>query len=316
MSSIKGSQGSFPVCRTGTRMRLDKFLCEAGAGTRSEVKQLLKKGVVTVNGMVEKAADKKVEETDCIALRGRELSYTKFRYYLLHKPSGVITATEDKHTPTVMGLLQGIDTRGLFPVGRLDKDTEGLLLLTNDGALAHRLLSPRKHVDKRYLVRTRQPLSEEAIGQLTKGVDIGDEKETMPAKVKRLADAEIELTIREGRFHQVKRMLSAVGNEVVYLKRLSIGSLQLPEDLEAGGFRELTKDELSRLQKCGRLNTREGKGTDDMQKAENSLKAENPLKKRIPAFEAIIFDLDVGENRYRVFGTVWHCAALRTAECH
>ena len=292
MSSIKGSQGSFPVCRTGTRMRLDKFLCEAGAGTRSEVKQLLKKGVVTVNGMVEKAADKKVEETDRIALRGRELSYTKFRYYLLHKPSGVITATEDKHTPTVMGLLQGIDTRGLFPVGRLDKDTEGLLLLTNDGALAHRLLSPRKHVDKRYLVRTRQPLSEEAIGRLTKGDDIGDEKETMPAKVKRLADAEIELTIREGRFHQVKRMLSAVGNEVVYLKRLSIGSLQLPEDLEAGGFRELTKDELSRLQKCGRLNAREGKGTDDMQKAENSLKAENPLKKRIPAFEAIIFDLD------------------------
>lgn len=142
MSSIKSSQDFFPVCRTGMRMRLDKFLCEAGAGSRSEVKQLLKKGVVTVNGMVEKAADKKVEETDRISLRGRELSYAKFRYYLLHKPAGLITATEDKYAPTVMGLLQGIDTRGLFPVGRLDKDTEGLLLLTNDGALAHRLLSP------------------------------------------------------------------------------------------------------------------------------------------------------------------------------
>lgn len=267
-------------------MRLDKFLCEAGAGTRSEVKQLLKKGVVTVNGTVEKAADKKVEETDRIALRGRELSYTKFRYYLLHKPSGVITATEDRHTPTVMGLLQGIDTRGLFPVGRLDKDTEGLLLLTNDGALAHRLLSPRKHVDKKYLVKTKYPLSEEAVRQLTEGVDIGDEKATMPARVKRLADTEIELTIREGRFHQVKRMLSAVGNELVYLKRLSIGSLLLPEDLKAGGFRELTKDELSRLQECGQIHAQEGKGTDDMQKSEN------PLKKRIPAFEAIIFDLD------------------------
>lgn len=286
MSSIKGSQDFFPVCRTGMRMRLDKFLCEAGAGSRSEVKQLLKKGVVTVNGMVEKAADKKVEETDRISLRGRELSYAKFRYYLLHKPAGLITATEDKYAPTVMGLLQGMDTRGLFPVGRLDKDTEGLLLLTNDGALAHRLLSPGKHVDKRYLVRTRQPLSEEALRQLSEGVDIGDEKATLPAKVKRLADTEIELTIREGRFHQVKRMLSAVGNEVVYLKRLSIGSLQLPKDLAPGCFRELTKEELSRLKECGQPKAQEGTGTGNMQKAEN------PLKKRISSFEAIIFDLD------------------------
>lgn len=229
-------------------MRLDKFLCEAGAGTRSEVKQLIKKGAVTVNGEVEKAADRKVKEEDHVTLYGRALFFQKFRYYLLHKPSGVITATEDSRERTVMELLQGIDTRDLFPVGRLDKDTEGLLLLTNDGALAHRLLSPRKHVDKTYLVRTKLPLSEEAAGRLAEGVDIGDEKITMPAIVKRLGDTELELTIREGRFHQIKRMLSAVDNEVVYLKRLSMGTLRLPADLTPGAYRALTEEELRQLQ--------------------------------------------------------------------
>lgn len=229
-------------------MRLDKFLCEAGAGTRSEVKQLIKKGAVTVNGEVEKAADRKVKEEDHVTLHGRTLFFQKFRYYLLHKPSGVITATEDSRERTVMELLQGIDTRDLFPVGRLDKDTEGLLLLTNDGALAHRLLSPRKHVDKTYLVRTKLPLSEEAAGRLAEGVDIGDEKITMPAIVKRLGDTELELTIREGRFHQIKRMLSAVDNEVVYLKRLSMGTLRLPADLTPGAYRALTEEELRQLQ--------------------------------------------------------------------
>lgn len=229
-------------------MRLDKFLCEAGAGTRSEVKQLIKKGAVTVNGEVEKAADRKVKEEDHVTLYGRALSYQRFRYYLLHKPSGVITATEDSRERTVMELLQGIDTKSLFPVGRLDKDTEGLLLLTNDGALAHRLLSPRKHVDKTYFVRTKLPLSEEAAERLAEGVDIGDEKLTMPAIVKRLGDTELELTIREGRFHQVKRMLSAVDNEVVYLKRLSMGTLRLPADLTPGAYRALTEEELRQLQ--------------------------------------------------------------------
>lgn len=229
-------------------MRLDKFLCEAGTGTRSEVKQLIKKGAVTVNGEVEKAADRKVKEEDHVTLYGRELFYQRFRYYLLHKPSGVITATEDSRERTVMELLQGIDTRDLFPVGRLDKDTEGLLLLTNDGALAHRLLSPKKHVDKTYFVRTKLPLSEEAAGRLAEGVDIGDEKLTMPAIVKRLTDTEFELTIREGRFHQIKRMLSAVDNEVIYLKRLSMGALRLPADLKPGAYRALTEEELQRLQ--------------------------------------------------------------------
>lgn len=229
-------------------MRLDKFLCEAGAGTRSEVKQLIKKGAVTINGEVEKAADRKVKEEDHVTLYGRALSYQRFRYYLLHKPSGVITATEDSRERTVMELLQDIDTKGLFPVGRLDKDTEGLLLLTNGGALAHRLLSPKKHVDKTYFVRTKLPLSEEAAERLAEGVDIGDEKLTMPATVKRLTDTEFELTIREGRFHQIKRMLSAVDNEVIYLKRLSMGALRLPADLTPGAYRALTEEELRMLQ--------------------------------------------------------------------
>lgn len=232
-------------------MRLDKFLCEAGAGSRSEVKQLLKKGAVTVNGRVEKAADRKVEESaEHIALWGRPLSYQKFRYYLLHKPAGVITATKDRTAHTVMDLLCGVDTGKLFPVGRLDKDTEGLLLLTNDGELAHRLLSPKRHVDKTYLVKLALPLSEEAEARLTKGVDIGDEKASLPAVVKRLAEKEIALTIREGRFHQIKRMLSAVGNEVLYLKRLSMGTLTLPADMPAGCFRELTEEELGLLRDC------------------------------------------------------------------
>lgn len=228
-------------------MRLDKFLCEAGAGTRSEVKQLVKKGAVAVNGGIEKAADRKVDTCDRITLYGRELSYQKFRYYLLYKPAGVVTATEDKHERTVMELLRGIDTRELFPVGRLDKDTEGLLLITNDGGLAHRLLSPKKHIDKTYLVKTKLPLSEEAVERLTEGVDIGDERPTLPAVVKQISDMEMELTIREGRFHQIKRMVSAVGNEVVFLKRLSMGTLLLPAELSAGEFRELTKEETERL---------------------------------------------------------------------
>lgn len=231
----------------GRKMRLDKFLCEAGAGTRSEVKQLLRKGAAAVNGEIEKAADRKVEKSDHVTLYGRTLSYQRFRYYLLNKPSGVITATKDKRERTVMELLQGIGVRDLFPVGRLDKDTEGLLLITNDGELAHRLLSPRKHVDKTYFVRTKLPLSETAAERLTEGVNIGEAKPTLPAVVKRLTDTEMELTIREGRFHQIKRMLYAVGNEVIYLKRLSMGPLRLPADLKAGAFRELTEEEIRGL---------------------------------------------------------------------
>lgn len=229
-------------------IRLDKFLCKAGAGSRSEVKLLLKKGLVTVNGNVEKSADIKVNElTDVIMFGGKSLCYSQFHYYLLHKPAGVITATEDKREQTVLALLKDVPVKNLFPVGRLDKDTEGLLLITDDGELAHNLLSPKKHVGKTYLVRLKEPITKEAIEALEAGVDIGDDSLTMPAAVKKIKDTEIELTIKEGRFHQVKRMLTAVGNEVIYLKRLSMGTLFLPDDLEKGCYRPLTEEELGAL---------------------------------------------------------------------
>ena len=229
-------------------MRLDKFLCDTAGLTRTEAKNAVKKGQIAVNGQVQKAADFKVKETtDTVTFQGKPLSYAAFHYYMLHKPAGVITATEDKKESTVMDILREEKVKDLFPVGRLDKDTEGLLLVTDDGELAHNLLSPKKHVDKEYLVKVRDSISEEDCRKLSEGVDIGDEKPTAPAKVERVAEKEILLTIREGRFHQVKRMLQAVGNEVLYLKRLSMGSLRLPEDLEKGAYRPLSEEELYKI---------------------------------------------------------------------
>ena len=229
-------------------MRLDKFLCDTAGLTRTEAKNAVKKGQIAVNGQVQKAADFKVKETtDTVTFQGKPLSYAAFHYYMLHKPAGVITATEDKKESTVMDILREEKVKNLFPVGRLDKDTEGLLLVTDDGELAHNLLSPKKHVDKEYLVKVRDSISEEDCRKLSEGVDIGDEKPTAPAKVERVAEKEILLTIREGRFHQVKRMLQAVGNEVLYLKRLSMGSLRLPEDLEKGAYRPLLEEELYKI---------------------------------------------------------------------
>lgn len=229
-------------------MRLDKFLCQTGGVTRSEAKLLLKKGQVTVNGQTEKDGDKKINEiSDSVVLQGKQLLYEQYRYYLLHKPAGVITATQDSSQKTVLDLLTGVDTRNLFPVGRLDKDTEGLLLLTDNGELAHKLLSPKKHVDKTYFVRLFKPLSDEETLLLASGVDIGDEELTLPAGVEVQSETEILLTIHEGRFHQIKRMLAALGNEVVYLKRLTMGPLSLPVDLPCGAFRPLNEDELKKL---------------------------------------------------------------------
>ncbi len=229
-------------------MRLDKFLCETAGFTRSEAKQAIKKGWISVNGSSVKNADMKIaEETDIVALQGKTLSFAKFHYYLLHKPAGVITATEDKSQKTVIDLLSGIPTKNLFPVGRLDKDTEGLLLITDDGELSHKLLSPKKHVDKTYFCLLKNDISESDVKALSEGVDIGDEKPTMPAVVKVLSEKEVELTIREGRFHQVKRMMQAVGNEVLYLKRLSMGPLILSDDLEKGCFRALSDTEIEQL---------------------------------------------------------------------
>lgn len=228
-------------------MRLDKFLCEMNIGTRSQVKDLIRKGQVTINGNIAKKPEEKiVEDKDLITLQGRVLTYQKFYYYMLNKPQGVVSATKDNMDKTVLDLLK-TDRTDIFPVGRLDKDTEGLLLLTNDGELAHNMLSPKKHVDKTYLVTIKRTLLPKEITALEQGVDIGDEKLTAPARVV-VSDAEhIQLTIHEGRFHQVKRMLKAVDNEVLALKRITFGGLTLDESLAPGEYRELTEQEVVSL---------------------------------------------------------------------
>lgn len=230
-------------------MRLDKFLCEMNVGTRSQVKSYIRQGLVAVNGAPAKSADLKIDEnTDKVSFQGKELRFRRFVYYMLNKPAGVVSATEDKVSETVIGLLREEDRRnGLFPAGRLDKDTEGLLLITNDGELAHRLLSPKRHVDKAYRVSIENPLSPEAIAALESGVDIGEARLTLPAAVTVLDAHTLLLTIQEGKFHQIKRMLQAVGNQVTALKRISFGGLLLDEGLSPGEYRELTKQEVTVL---------------------------------------------------------------------
>lgn len=243
--------------------RLDKFLADARAGTRSEVKKLIQKGKVQINGQTVKKPEQKVEETDLVTLDGEVISAApEFVYYLLHKPAGYVSATEDKRDKTVMELIPS-DRKGLFPVGRLDKDTEGLLLITDDGALAHELLSPKKHVDKSYYAKVDGCMSLDDVEKFAKGLDIGEKNLTMPAKLEILSArecdlaeqeiypsgwcSEILLTIHEGKFHQVKRMTEAVGKKVVYLKRMSMGILSLPENLAKGECRLLTQEEEAAL---------------------------------------------------------------------
>ena len=246
-------------------MRLDKYLCETGFGTRSQVKDLLKKGQVMVNGEVVKKPELKINETtDQILCQGKKASYQKNIYLMLHKPAGVVSATEDNREKTVLDLVRPEDRKnGLFPVGRLDKDTEGLLLITDDGALAHELLSPKKHVDKTYYAVTDGCMTKEDVQCFADGLEIGEKNSTMPAKLKILStrkveeteleqypsgwSSEIQLTIKEGKFHQVKRMTEAVGKKVVYLKRISMGVLTLPDDLKKGECRQLTAEEEKRL---------------------------------------------------------------------
>lgn len=228
-------------------MRLDKFLCEMNVGTRSQVKDYIRKGMVTVNEQIVKKPEEKIEpSTDEIAFQGERIAYQQYYYYMLNKPAGVVSATKDNMDKTVLELI-ATKRNDIFPVGRLDKDTEGLLLLTNDGALAHNMLSPKKHVDKTYLVTIKKELNADEIAALEQGVDIGDDKLTAPAKVEILDEAHMYLTIHEGRFHQVKRMLKAVNNEVLGLKRIRFGALFLDEGLAPGEYRELTSQEVDKL---------------------------------------------------------------------
>lgn len=230
-------------------MRLDKYLCEMKAGSRSQVRELLRQGLVTVNGTAVRQADRKIDENaDRVCLQGRELCYRKFFYFMLNKPGEVVSATCDNRDKTVLELLRKEDQRGdLFPVGRLDKDTEGFLLLTNDGELAHRLLSPKRHVDKTYLATLEREPSDEELRRLEQGVEIGEDRPTLPGKVRRQGERQILLTIHEGKFHQVKRMAQAVDNRVTALKRVSFGGLYLDENLRPGEYRPLSEEEVGQL---------------------------------------------------------------------
>lgn len=236
-------------------MRLDKYLAEMGVGTRQEVKKQIRQGKVTVNGTVVKAADTKIDETcDEVTIGGRNSSYVSYEYYMLNKPGGVVSATEDRRDTTVIDLIKDKKRKDLFPVGRLDKDTEGLLLITNDGDLAHRLLAPKKHVDKVYYAKIDGMVTEEDVKRFAEGIDIGAEEEEMtrPAKLdimKSAEESEIRLTIHEGKFHQVKRMFLAVGKEVTYLKRERMGTLCLDENLKPGEYRLLTEEEIENVRK-------------------------------------------------------------------
>lgn len=232
-------------------MRLDKFLAEMGVGSRSQVKEMARKGRVQVNGQSERQADRKIRpETDLVAVDGSPVAYASMEYYMLNKPQGVVSATEDKRYGTAPGLITSALRSDLFPVGRLDIDTEGLLLLTNDGALAHSLLSPKKHVDKVYYALIEGALPQDAAGRFETGLTLEDGTKTLPAHLEVKAPQEVLLTIHEGKFHQVKRMFEALGCQVIYLKRLSMGPLKLDEALAPGAYRALTQDEIWLLKDC------------------------------------------------------------------
>ncbi len=231
-------------------IRLDKYLANMGVGTRSEVKNYIRKGQVSVNGISVKTPEHKVSDADLICHLNQKIQYERFLYYMLNKPQGVVSATEDRKFKTVLDLLDGVTKKDLFPVGRLDKDTEGLLLITNDGKLAHELLSPKKHVDKTYIAKIQGVVTKEDQAKFLEGLDIGEKRVTLPANLEILSSAEIseiKVVIKEGKFHQIKRMFQAVGKEVIYLKRIAMGSLILDEKLLLGEFRTLTEKEINEL---------------------------------------------------------------------
>lgn len=235
------------------KQRIDKILSNLGYGSRSEIKKYCKQGSVVVNGSEVSNPGTQVDtENDEILFNGEEVIYREYIYLMVNKPDGYISATTDKYDPTVLDL---IDLSYLafepFPVGRLDKDTEGLLVLTNDGKLSHRVLSPKKHVPKTYYAKIDGVVTEEDVEAFLEGVVLDDGYKTMPSQLNILKsddESEIELTIHGGKFHQVKRMFESVGKKVVYLKRLSMGNLKLDESLELGEYRELTDEEVKLIE--------------------------------------------------------------------
>lgn len=230
-------------------MRLDKYLTNQGIGSRSQVKALIKSKKVFVNNVLENKPERHIDENnDIVSLDGVNLEYNKFYYYMLNKPPGVLTAVKDNNYKTVMDIMDVTPKEGLFPVGRLDKDTEGLLLITNDGELSHNLLSPKKHVNKTYYVELNGELIDSDINLFAKGLDIGEKNITKPAKLEILSGRNrAYITITEGKYHQVKRMFQAIGLTVTFLKRISMGSLILDKNLKSGEYRKLTEEEISNL---------------------------------------------------------------------
>lgn len=235
-------------------IRLDKYLTDCAIGTRSEVKKLIRAGKVEVNGSTDVRPEMKLDELkDRVAVNKKPVVYEKYGYYLFHKPAGCVTATRDSMHKTVMDYFDGKTFAGYAPVGRLDLDTEGFLLVTNDGALAHHLISPAHHVPKTYYVETDGPVPASAVELFRNGMDIGDDVPAMPAELvicQKTSDAHAEpvkyaaeVTIYEGRYHQVKRMFQAIGRKVVYLKRISMGGLSLGK-LPIGEYRKLTEEEV------------------------------------------------------------------------
>ena len=233
--------------------RLDKLLANTGRWSRREVKELVRRGQVRVDGVIAASAEQKTTPAAAVTVSGEPVALGSCPYLLLHKPAGVLTATEDRRQPTVLDLLPAEYRRiGIAPVGRLDKDTTGLLLLTDDGELAHRLLSPKYHVDKRYLARVDGPLSQADVDAFASGITLSDGTECLPAGLELLPENRCIVTLRQGKFHQVKRMLASRGAPVITLHRLSMGTLSLPEDLLPGRWRPLTVEETAALrQSCG-----------------------------------------------------------------
>ena len=232
-------------------MRLDKFLKENGICSRSEAKKILKEGLVFVNGEIVKAGDHKIDENkDEITCNGNVLKYEKFVYIMLNKPAGYLSATEDYNQKTVLDLIPEYKYKHLFPFGRLDKDSVGLLILSNDGVLAHDLLSPKKHVDKKYYLKIQGKLTIEDVEKFKNGITLEDGYVCKSAKLEILISDEISecyASISEGKFHQLKRMFKSVGKEVIYLKRISFGTINLDENLKEGEYRLLTELEINHL---------------------------------------------------------------------
>ncbi len=234
-------------------MRLDHFLSAAGTGSRSDVKKLISKGLISVNDVTIKDPGYKFDESNStVKYKGSVISYEKKVYFMMNKPQGVISASRaDLRNPNetcVVDLILEEKHREMFPIGRLDKDTEGLIIISDDGVLAHNLLSPRKHVNKTYYAILKSELADSDRKLIENGIDIGDDKPTLPSEIETINKTSVYVTIHEGRYHEVKRMFEAVGNKVIYLKRISMGNLRLDPELKPGEYRRLTSDELCLLQ--------------------------------------------------------------------